>query len=110
MTEEERLERFRADAYERDAAAVRGVAWSGLGPEPFRPRSPAALRRDTVQRQAALDAWRRSAAGRVLDALVEVERRAEAIRTAFARDPSQDVSRHGQALAQAAREVLRALR
>ncbi len=109
MTEDERLERFRADAHQRDLVAVRGVAWSGLGPQPFRPRKPAALRGDSARRAAMQEAWRASAAGRTLVALAEVERQAEAIRAALARDPSQDLHARGRALSDAAQDVLRAL-
>lgn len=110
MTDDEHLEAFRADAHQRDLAAVRGVAWSGLGPDVFRPRTALALQRDAGRRAAALDAWRGSGAGRALRALADVERHAEALRAALARDSAQDLSTRGAALRDAAAAVLRALR
>lgn len=110
MTDDERLEAFRAQAHQRDLAKVQGVAWSGLGPDTLRPRTAAALRRDAVRRAAILDDWRRSGAGRALGALADVERHAEAIRAALARDPTRNLADRASALAAATQAVLRALR
>ncbi|MGA0604980.1 hypothetical protein ACO2Q0_03185 [Phenylobacterium sp. VNQ135] len=110
MSEDERLEAFRAQAHERDCAAVRGVAWSAMGPVSFRQRSTVALQADASRRAAARDLWRSSVAGRALTALSEVERQAEAIRAALSRDPAQDLATRGAALTAAAQAVLRALR
>jgi hypothetical protein len=108
--DDERLESFRAQAHQRDINGSQGVAWSGLGPEAFRPRTAAALQSDTTRRAANLDGWRRSGAGRALSALAEVERHAEAIRTALARNPARDLADRAYALTAAAQAVLRALR
>lgn len=110
MVDDERLESFRAQAHQRDVSRARGVAWSGLGPDGFRPRTAAALQCDAARRAANLERWGRTGAGCALSALAEVERHAEAIRAALARDPTRDLADRAGALTAAAQAVLRALR
>lgn len=102
-------EAFRAAAHRRDLEAAGGVAWSGLGSQPFRPLALEALQAEERRRRERLAAWRTSAAGRALAALAEVERQAAAIRAALARDPDQALPGPAAALAAAAETVCRTL-
>lgn len=110
MVDDEQLEAFRAQAHQRDVGRAQGVTWSGLGTDAFRPRTAAALQGDAARRAADIEGWRRTRAWRACSALAEVERHAEAIRAALARDPTRDLADRAGALTAAAQAVLRALR
>ncbi len=75
----------RALAHRREADRHAGVAWSGLAPDPFRPRSPAALARAAQARLESLRQWGASPPGRLLAAMAEAERAVEAVRACVAR-------------------------
>jgi hypothetical protein len=96
---EQAAEAARARHGAREAARCAGVAWSGLAPEPFRPRSEHRLARDAAQRLAALQHWRRSRAGRLLAAMAQAERAIEAVRACVARGLGASDARCGLALA-----------
>jgi hypothetical protein len=95
---EEAADAARAIAHRREAARHAGVAWSGLAPDPFRGRAAEALVRDAAGRLAALQAWRRSRAGRLLVAMGEAERAVERIRACVARGLGANDARCGLAL------------
>jgi hypothetical protein len=89
-----RLDDIRAGIQAREAARCGGVAWSGLGPEPVRQRSPEAFVRCATAMRDALTAWRASRAGRLNAALARIQALARAVHTAaaetqasLARDP-----------------------
>jgi hypothetical protein len=82
---ERRAETQRAAIHERETRRSAGVAWSGLAPDPFQPRSVAAMARDAAERLARLQHWRASRSGRLLAAMAAAERAVEAIRAGVAR-------------------------
>lgn len=117
---EHRAEAVRAAAHAREAARQRGVAWSGLGPGPFRRRSPAEINTAAQAMAAALDSWRASRRGRLNAALARVQALARAAhaaadqaQAALARDadapcPLAELTAHASALLAAAREAMAA--
>ena len=126
ITQELAFEGARVDAHAREAARSRGVAWSGLGPEPWRPRSAAQVEASARARLERLQAWRASAAGRFLAAVASAQRAAEtahvageAARAAVARgmdhganscrQAADALEAEGRALLAAARAARRAL-
>jgi hypothetical protein len=91
---EQTAEQVRARAHDVEADRQRGVAWSGLGPDPFRPRDAPALAAEAARRLAALQLWRASSSGRVTAALARTQHAAQAVhaaaeaaRAALSRDP-----------------------
>ncbi|MET0271674.1 MAG: hypothetical protein ABW360_01655 [Phenylobacterium sp.] len=87
---------MRVRLHGREAARQHGVAWSGLGPDPHRPRDAQALAADAARRLAARRAWSESPCGRLTAALAEIQRAAqaahaaaEAARAALSRDPER---------------------
>ena len=61
-----------------EAHRARGVSWSGLGPGPVPPpTAEARLREAAARRFAGLEAWRRSAPGRLVSAVSRAQRAAE---------------------------------
>ncbi|MDO8901396.1 MAG: hypothetical protein Q7V15_08590 [Phenylobacterium sp.] len=77
------------------AARPWGVAWSGLGPEPPRRRTPDQIRRAAAARLAADHAWRASPEGRLKSALSDLQaaaraldQQAETLREAASRGPA----------------------
>src|SRR5689334_7213919 len=117
---EHRAESVRAAAYAREAARQRGVAWSGLGPEPLRRRSAGEITTAATAMAAALADWQASRRGRLNATLVRIQALARAVhaaadqaQAALARDadapcPLADLNRHAAALPAAAREALAA--
>jgi hypothetical protein len=117
---EHRAETVRAAAHAREAGRQRGVAWSGLGPEPYRRRSPGEITTAATAMAAALTAWRASRRGRLNAALVRVQALAKAAhaaadqaQAALARDadgpcPLAELNAHATALLAAAREAMAA--
>jgi hypothetical protein len=95
---EEAIDAARALAHAREAARHSGVAWSGLGPEPFGGRAAEALARDAAARLAALRHWRLSRTGRLLAAMTDAERAVEAVRACAARGLAANDARCGLAL------------
>ena len=86
MLQAERAEEAaRAFSHRREAERCAGVAWSGLAPEPFRPRSAAALVQAAHVRLDTLRRWRATPPGRLLAAMAKAERAVEAIRACVAR-------------------------
>jgi hypothetical protein len=82
---EQAAEAGRALAHRREAGRHDGVAWSGLGPDPFRPRPAAALAQAARARLEARRLWRDSPPGRLLAAMADAERAVEAVRACVAR-------------------------
>jgi hypothetical protein len=117
---ESRAEAVRAAAHAREAARQRGVSWSGLGPGPFRRRSPGEINTAAQAMASALEAWRASRRGRLNAALARVQAlaraahaAAEQAQAALARDadgpcPLADLAAHATALLAAAREAMAA--
>jgi hypothetical protein len=117
---EARAETVRAAIHLRETVRQRGVAWSGLGPEPFRRRSPGEINTAAMAMAAALEAWRASRRGRLNAALARVQAlaraahaAAEQAQAALARDadgpcPLSELSVHATALLAAAREAIAA--
>jgi hypothetical protein len=95
---ERRAESQRAAMHEQEARRQAGVAWSGLAPDPFRPRSTAALAAMANTRLAALQRWRASAPGRLLAAMIQAERAVEALRAGVARGLQTEAMSCAQAL------------
>ncbi|MAK83577.1 hypothetical protein [Phenylobacterium sp.] len=97
-----------------------GVAWSGLGLEPPRRRSPDQIRHAAEARLAAEQAWAASPEGRVKCALANLQaaaraldHQAEALREAASRSPADAraaAPRRLAALSREARSALKALR
>ena len=85
------------DRSQRDRHA--GVCWSGLGPEPFRPRLPAAVAEAAAARLKAIHDWRTSPAGRLAAAMTLAERALECIRACIARGLDAEPARCARALA-----------
>lgn len=56
----------RVESRRQDLARHRGVAWSGLAPEPAEPRTLASLQTAAESRLAARDRWRTSLNGRLI--------------------------------------------
>jgi hypothetical protein len=96
------------------------VAWSGLGPGPFRRRSPGEINTAALAMAAALEAWRASRRGRLNAALTRVQTLARAAhaaadqaQAALARDadgpcPLAELTVHAAALLAAAGEAITA--
>jgi hypothetical protein len=120
-------EHVRTRAHARDVEARRGVAWSGLGPEAWRPRSRERVATDAAARLQALQAWRAGARGRLLASVAQAQFAAETahgvgetVRAALARDPDGEILHcaaavsalvaESRALARAARAARRAVR
>jgi hypothetical protein len=82
---EQSAEAQRALTHRREAERHAGVSWSGLAPDPFRPRPAAALAQAAETRLRTRERWRASAPGRLLAAMAEAERAVEAIRACVAR-------------------------
>ena len=83
-----------------DLARHRGVTWSGLGPDPISPRSPAELRAAAEARLAARRDWSLSSPGLLISAIAACQaaaHRAHAIgeraRAGVARDEPPEWSR-----------------
>jgi hypothetical protein len=95
---ERRAEAQRAIACRAEAARCAGVAWSGLSPDRFSPRSPAVLACDAENRLQEVRRWRSSRAGRLMAAMAEAERAVEAVRACVSRGLDGEVSRCRQAL------------
>ncbi len=94
-----------------------GVAWSGLGPEPPRRRTPDQLHVLAKDRLSAARAWTRSPEGRLKAALSDLQiaaraldHQAEALREAASRGLGHQDARRLAGLSQDARAVLAALR
>ncbi|MDP3299739.1 MAG: hypothetical protein Q8M38_06525 [Phenylobacterium sp.] len=97
-----------------------GVAWSGLGLEPPRRRSPDQIRRAAEARLAAQQAWAASPEGRLKRALFDLQaaaraldQQAEALREAASRghaDACAAAPRRLARLSNEARMALKALR
>lgn len=119
LAEERARENSIVSLVSREAARARGVAWSGMSPEPVRRRAAAVQEADALTAAAERRAWRESAAGRLATALVEAEsaaaaawRSACAARAALSReaaDPSA-AAPEAERLARAARRLARAAR
>lgn len=124
--EEAAWEERRAAAHASDVERSGGVAWSGLGPEPFSPRSAARIEADAAARLLALRRWRATCQGRFLISVARAQRAAadahlagEAARDAVARDfdaerdrcsaAARTLETHAQILLAAARAARRAL-
>jgi hypothetical protein len=115
---EQAAEQVRARVHSLEADRQRGVAWSGLGPEPLHPRDAPAIAAEAARRLAALQRWRNSSPGRVTAALAKVQHAAqsihlaaEAARAALSRDPHshpqlEDLQAQALALQVAARQAM----
>lgn len=127
MRLELRSEHARRHAHARDVDSLRGVAWSGLGPDAWRPRTADRIATDATERLKSLQAWRTGARGRLLASVAQAQFAAEAahdvgetVRAALARDPDGEILgcaaavsalvAESRALARAAREARRAVR
>lgn len=126
LAEEIARDQVRAATQANETARSRGVAWSGLGPDRWVPRSRARLEADAAGRLTELRAWRKSATGRFLTAVARAQRAAaaahlagETARDALARDFDAELDRclaaarrleaEGRALVAAAHAARRAL-
>jgi len=114
---ERQAETARAAAHAREASRHAGVAWSGLAPDPFRPRSPLAIAAAAERRIADLAAWRGSTTGEVMSAIAEAQRAAhaahaagEAARAALSRGLDEEIGRCETAAAEMAALALAASR
>ncbi len=94
-----------------------GVAWSGLGPEPPRRRTPDQLHALAQIRLAAAQAWSQSPEGQLKAALTDLQtaaraldHQAEALREAASRGLVPPDARRLTGLSQEARAVFAALR
>lgn len=120
-------EASRVRAHRREADRHRGVAWAACGPEAYAPRSPQDLARQAQGILEARAAWRESAAGRFLNAVVEGQSAAasahqacERARAAWSRDfageaeacaaAAQELEHQARRLGRSARLAWRALR
>jgi hypothetical protein len=91
---EQAAEQVRACAHDVEAERQRGVAWSGLGPDPIRLRDAPAIAAEAARRLGALQRWRASSPGRLTAALARAQHAAQAVhaaaeaaRAALSRDP-----------------------
>jgi hypothetical protein len=96
---EQSAEAERALAHRHEADRHAGVAWSGLAPDPFRPRPAAALAQVAETRLRALERWRASPPGRLLAAMADAERAVEVVRACVARGLDGAPGRCASALA-----------
>ncbi|MCG9916005.1 MAG: hypothetical protein MH112_06545 [Phenylobacterium sp.] len=94
-----------------------GVAWSGLGPEPPRRRTPDQLHALARDRLTSARAWTQSPEGQLKTALIDLQtaaraldHQAEALREAASRGLGPQDARRLTGLSQNARAVLAALR
>lgn len=83
-------EAARLSAHRREVRQRAGASWSGLGPDLFVSREPAALRSAAMERLADLRDWRSTRRGRLLAAMAEAERAVEAVRGSVARGLALD--------------------
>jgi hypothetical protein len=90
---EEAAEAARLNAHRHEARRCAGVAWSGLGPEPFASRKPTALCDAAAGRLAALRDRRQTRPGQLLAAMAKAERAVEAVRAGIARGLAIDDAR-----------------
>lgn len=96
-------EAARAAAHAREQARGRGVAWSGLGPGPFRPRSESELIADAAAIRDDLAAWSATPSGRYLFAIGALQNAADQARACHARGLSRaEAERAANHLAEAA--------
>lgn len=70
-------EAARTEHRRRDLARHRGVTWSGLGPVPAEPRSPASLQAAAEAHLAARRLWSASPKGRLLSAIAACQAAAQ---------------------------------
>lgn len=102
---EQRAEAARRLADRSQGERHAGVCWSGLGPEPMRPRSLAAVADAAAARLQALHDWRASPAGRLTAAVSQAERALETLRACIARGLEGEHARCASALADLQRAV-----
>src|SRR5687767_9989541 len=93
LSAEREIEAQRASAYQMEAGRCSGVAWSGLSPDPFVPRGPAAVARDAERRVQSLRRWKASRAGRLIAAMAEAEQAVEAVRACVSRGLDAEADR-----------------
>ena len=119
-------DRLWSSAHHLEQDRCGGVCWSGMGPDPWRPRDETRIRADAALRLQRLEAWRASADGRLLACVSDCQRAAQAAylaaesaRAAISRGLSHNaahcdaevaaIAAQGRALLAAARAARRAL-
>lgn len=85
LAAETRKEDARLQAHEAEADRHRGTCWSGMGPEPFRARSPEQLRQDAEARAEHDRIWRKTPTRTLLRAVHDVNYACEEIRSLVCR-------------------------